>query len=191
MNEQHEHMKTIGICQCCEHYGRSCLQKEVSLMIDEARQCYHLDINKKRKLCTQNLVLEDVAQAVDSNQIMNLEDWSITFKTFQLDRIKQLKEHASEESQDKSIKGLCFKCGEEGHYVNNCPTKRKRILPSHDGLYCIKRGENGHLASWCAKENDNQPGIEVSIPLLLVKHAIARILKQEKHVSIVTKRDIS
>jgi hypothetical protein len=27
MNEQHEHMKTIGTCQCCEHYGRSCLQK--------------------------------------------------------------------------------------------------------------------------------------------------------------------
>jgi hypothetical protein len=35
------------------------------------------------------------------------------------------------------------------------------------------------------------PRIEVSIPLLLVKHAIAKILKQEKHVSIVTKRDIS
>jgi hypothetical protein len=33
--------------------------------------------------------------------------------------------------------------------------------------------------------------IEVSIPLVLVKHAIAKILKQEKHVSIVTKRDIS
>jgi hypothetical protein len=35
------------------------------------------------------------------------------------------------------------------------------------------------------------PRIEVSIPLFLVKCAIARILKQEKHVSIVTKRDIS
>jgi hypothetical protein len=35
------------------------------------------------------------------------------------------------------------------------------------------------------------PKIEVSIPLLLVKHAIAMILKQEKHVTIVTKRDIS
>jgi hypothetical protein len=35
------------------------------------------------------------------------------------------------------------------------------------------------------------PGIEVSIPLLLVKHAVAKILKQEKCVSIVTKRDIS
>jgi hypothetical protein len=35
------------------------------------------------------------------------------------------------------------------------------------------------------------PRIKVSIPLLLVKHAIDRILTQEKHVSIVTKRDIS
>jgi hypothetical protein len=35
------------------------------------------------------------------------------------------------------------------------------------------------------------PKIEVSVPLLLVKHAIARILDQEKHVSTVTKRDIS
>jgi hypothetical protein len=151
MNKQQEHMKTRGTCQCCEHYGHSCLQKEASLMTDEARQCYHLDINMKMKLCTQNPVLEEVAQAVDSNQIINLEDWSITFKAFQLDRIKQLKKHASEESQGKSIKILCFKCAEEGHCVNNCPTKRKRILPRHDGLYCLKRGENGHLASWCAK----------------------------------------
>jgi hypothetical protein len=35
------------------------------------------------------------------------------------------------------------------------------------------------------------PRIEVSIPLLLVKYTIAGILKQEKHVSIVIKRDIS
>jgi hypothetical protein len=102
-------------------------------------------------------VPEEVAQAIDSNQIINLEDWSITFNEFQPDRIKQLKKHTSEESQDKGIKRLCFKCGEESHYVNNCPTKRKRILPSHNGLYCLKRGENGHRASWCAKEDDNQP----------------------------------
>jgi hypothetical protein len=150
-------MKTAGACQCCEHYGSSCLQKEASLMTDEARQCYHLDINKKKKLCTQYPVLEEVAQAVDSNQIINLEDWSITFNEFQPDGIKQLKKHASEESQDKGIKRLCFKCGEEGHYVNNCPTKCKRILPNHDGLYCLKHGENEHLASWCAKEDGNQP----------------------------------
>jgi hypothetical protein len=126
-------------------------------MRDEARQRYHLDINKKRKLCTQYPVLEVVAQAIDSNQIINLEDWSITFKAFQLDRIKQLKKHASEESQDKSIKTLCFGCSKEGHYINNCPTERKRILPSHDGLYSRKCVENAHLASWCAKEDDNQP----------------------------------
>jgi hypothetical protein len=107
MNEEQEHMKTIGICQCCEHYGRSCLQKEANLMRDAARQCYHLDINKKRKLCTQYPDLEEVAQAVDSNQIINLEDWSITFKAFQPDRIKQLKKRASEESQDKGIKKNC------------------------------------------------------------------------------------
>jgi hypothetical protein len=131
-------------------------KKEANLMRDEARQCYHLHINKKRKLCTQNPVLEEVAQAVDSNQIINLEDWSITFKEFQPDRIKQLKKHASEESQDKSIKRRCFGCGKEGHYVNNCPKKCKRILSSHDVLYCLKCGENGHLANWCTKEDDNQ-----------------------------------
>jgi hypothetical protein len=43
-------------------------------MTDGARQCYHLDINKKMKLCTQNPVLEEVAQAVDSNRIINLKD---------------------------------------------------------------------------------------------------------------------
>jgi hypothetical protein len=51
-------------------------------MIDESRKCYHLDINKKRKLCTQNPDLKEVAQVVYSNQIINLEDWSITFKAF-------------------------------------------------------------------------------------------------------------
>jgi hypothetical protein len=53
----------------------------------------------------------------------------------------------------------------------------REILPSLDGLYCLKRGENGHLASWCAKEDGNQLRIEVSVPLLLVEHAIAKILK--------------
>jgi hypothetical protein len=112
---------------------------------------------RKGSYVPKNPVLKEVAQAVDSNQIIDLEDWNITFKAFHPDRIRQLKKHASEESQDKSIKRLCFKCAEEGHYVNNCPTKRKWILPSHDGLYCLKRGENGHLASWCAKEDGNQP----------------------------------
>jgi hypothetical protein len=73
-------------------------------MRDEARQCYHLDINKKRKLCTQKSVPEEVAQAVNSNQIINLEDWSINFNEFQPDGIKQLKTHASEESQGNQDK---------------------------------------------------------------------------------------
>jgi hypothetical protein len=92
-----------------------------------------------------------VAQAMDSNQIINLEDWSITFNEFQPDGIKQLEKHAGEKRQDKGLKRLCFKCGEEGHYVNNCSTKCKRILPNHAGLYFLKHEENGYLASWCAK----------------------------------------
>jgi hypothetical protein len=50
-------------------------------MTDEARQCYHLDINKKMKLCTQNPVLEEVAQAVDSNQIINIEELEYNFQS--------------------------------------------------------------------------------------------------------------
>jgi hypothetical protein len=49
-NEQQEHMKTAGACQYCKQYGRSCLQKEASLMTGGARQCYHLDINKKKEV---------------------------------------------------------------------------------------------------------------------------------------------
>ena len=35
--DQHEISKTLGACQCCEHYGRLCLQED-SLMTAEARQ---------------------------------------------------------------------------------------------------------------------------------------------------------
>jgi hypothetical protein len=45
-----------------------------------------------------------VAQAVDSIQINNLEDWSTNFNEFQPDGIKQLKKHASEESQGNQDK---------------------------------------------------------------------------------------
>ena len=34
---QHKDIKTPGICQCCEHYGRLCLQEEDSLMTAEER----------------------------------------------------------------------------------------------------------------------------------------------------------
>jgi hypothetical protein len=75
--EQHEISKTLGICQCCEHYGRLCLQEDC-LMNVKARQRYHSDI--KRKLSTQDLVLEGVAQDEDNTQAINLKDWSISFK---------------------------------------------------------------------------------------------------------------
>ena len=57
IEEQHEISKTPGTCQCCEHYGRLCLQED-SLMTVEARQRYHSEIN--RKLSAQDLVLEEV-----------------------------------------------------------------------------------------------------------------------------------
>ena len=56
-------------------------------MTAEARQRYHLDINKK--LSMQDPNLEGVAQAEDSNQTINLEDWTITYKEFQPKRSKQ------------------------------------------------------------------------------------------------------
>ena len=236
IEEQHEISKTPGTCQCCEHYGRLCLQED-SLMTAEARQRYHSEIN--RKLSAQDLVLEEVVQGRDSNQTINLDDWTISLKEFQPKRSKQSKKQISKASQEKvelpqplvdrsvqpssnqlqpevvqppydnSIEKnpdaqaipqrvemeqkesrdgrvkrvVCFKCGEkghyasrcstkrgsqdeyakrmcsvgskEGHYANRCPTKRKKTRSRDLGLYCLKCGEDGHLASWCEKENDN------------------------------------
>ena len=98
IEEQHEISKTPGTCQCCEHYGRLCLQEE-SLMIVEGRQHYHLDI--KRKLSTQDPVLEGVTQDEDSTQTINLEDWNISFKEFQPKRRKKSKKQISKASQEK------------------------------------------------------------------------------------------
>ena len=92
---QHKDIKTPGICQCCVHYGRPCLQEEDSLITAEARQRYHSDIN--RKLSMQDLDLEGVAQ----NPTINLEDWTITFKEFQPKRSKQSKKPVSKASQEK------------------------------------------------------------------------------------------
>ena len=44
IEEQNEISKTPGTCQCCEHYGRLCLQED-SLRIAEARRRYPSDIN--------------------------------------------------------------------------------------------------------------------------------------------------
>jgi len=79
--EQHEISKTLGTCQCWEHYGHLCLQED-SLMTAEARQRYPSEIN--RKLSAQDPVLEGVTQAEDRNPTINLEDLTITFKEYQL-----------------------------------------------------------------------------------------------------------
>ena len=96
--EQHEISKTLGTCQCCEHYGHLCLQED-SLMTAEARQCYPSEIN--RKLSAQVPVLEGVTQAEDRNPTINLEDWTITFKEYQPKRSKQPKKQISKPSQEK------------------------------------------------------------------------------------------
>ena len=56
-------------------------------MTAEARQHFHLDID--RVLTMQDPNLEGVAQAEDSNQAINLENWTITYKEFQPKRSKQ------------------------------------------------------------------------------------------------------
>ena len=98
IEEQHEISKTPGTCQCCEHYGRLCLQED-SLMTAEVRQRYHSDI--KRKLSTQDPVLERVAQDEDRTQTINLDDWTISFKEFQPKRSKQSKKQIGKASQEK------------------------------------------------------------------------------------------
>ena len=50
-------------------------------MTAEARERYYLDINKKFPMQDPNI--EGNAQAEDSSQSINLEDWTITFKEFQ------------------------------------------------------------------------------------------------------------
>jgi len=74
---QHEISKTPGMCQCCVHYVHLRLLADCFMNV-KARQRYHLDI--KRKLSTQDLVLEGVAQDEDNTQAINLKDWSISFK---------------------------------------------------------------------------------------------------------------
>ena len=96
--EQHEISKTLGTCQCWEHYGHLCLQED-SLMTVEARQRYHSEIN--RKLSTQDPVLEGAAQDEDSTQTINLDDWTISFKEYQPKRSKQPKKRISKASQEK------------------------------------------------------------------------------------------
>ena len=98
MERQYKDSKSPETCLCCEHYGRLCLQED-SLMIAEARQRYHSDIN--RKLSTQDSVLERVAQDDDYTQTINLEDWSTFSKDLQSKRSKRPKKQIGKASQEK------------------------------------------------------------------------------------------
>ena len=98
MERQYKDIKRSGVCRCCEHYGNLCLQED-SLMTAEARERYYLDINKKFPMQDPNI--EGNAQAEDSSQSINLEDWTITFKEYQPKRSKQPKKQISKTSQEK------------------------------------------------------------------------------------------
>ena len=94
-------------------------------MIEEARQRYHSDIN--RELSMQDPNLEGVAQAEDSNQAINLEDWTITYKEFQPKRSKQPKKQISKTSQEKMD---ILPVGVKKRMTINCMAKVPIVLHS-------------------------------------------------------------
>jgi len=180
IEEQHEISKTPGTCQCCEHYGRLCLQED-SLMTAEARQRYHSEIN--RKLSAQDLVLEEVVQGRDSNQTINLDDWTISLKEFQPKRSKQSKKQISKASQekvelpqplaDRSVQPSSNQLQPEvvqPPYDNSIEKNPDtQAIPqrvemeqkeSLDGrvkrVVCFKCGEKGHYASRCSTKRGSQ-----------------------------------
>ena len=182
IEEQHEISKTPGTCQCCEHYGRLCLQED-SLMTAEARQRYHSEIN--RKLSAQDPVLEGAAQDEDRTQTINLEDWSISFKEFQPKRSKQSKEQISKASQEKVelpqpladngtqlsfnqphpkvVQPPCDPSAKKDPDVQAIPPRVvEEQKSSQDGcikrVLCYKCGEKGHYANKCPTKRESRDG---------------------------------
>jgi len=98
IERQNKDIKRPGVCRCCKHYGNLCLQGD-SLLTEEARERYYSDIN--RKLSMQDPNIEGDAQAKDSKQVVNLEDWTTTFKEFQPKRSKPLKKQNRKASQER------------------------------------------------------------------------------------------
>ena len=101
--ELQENIKNLGKCLCCQSYGRPCLQREASLMTDEARQRYYLDMKRRREVSVQEKVLKGDTQEQDSIPSMNLDEWSITVTEFQPRTNKRSKVQNNIASQDKKM----------------------------------------------------------------------------------------
>lgn len=182
IEEQHEISKTSEKCQCCEHYGRRCLQED-SLMTAEARQRYHSDINRKLSMHVPNL--EGVTQAEDRNPTINLEDWTITFKEFQPKRSKQPNKQISKASQEKMelpqpladngtqlsfnqphpevVRPPCDPSAKKDPDVQAIPPRVvEEQKSSRDGcikrVMCYKCGEKGHYANRCPTKRESRNG---------------------------------
>jgi hypothetical protein len=73
--KQHGDISTLGKCLCCEHYGRPCLQREESLMTNEARQRYYADMSRRKDVPVPEQVRGRIIQERHSDQITNIDDY--------------------------------------------------------------------------------------------------------------------
>ena len=139
----------------------------------------------KRKLSTQDPVLEEVTQDEDSTQAVNLEDWTISFKEFQPKRSKQSKKQISKASQEKVklpqlladrsvqpssnqsqpevVQPLCDNSVKKNPDAQAIPPRvkmeQKKSRDGRDkGVVCFRCGEKGHYANRCSIKQGSQDG---------------------------------
>ena len=152
-------------------------------MTAEARERYYLDINKKFLMQDPNI--EGNAQTEDSNQTINLEDWTITFKEYQPKRSKQPKKQISKMSQEnmelpqpladngtqlsfnqpqpKVVQPPCDPSAKKDPDVHAIPPRVvEEQKSSRDGrikrVMCYKCGEKGHYANRCPTKRESRNG---------------------------------